>query len=124
MAVPIDTFSNRLKTALALRNMKPIDIANKIGIHRGIMSKYLNNKYKPKHDRIYQLAEALNVNVVWLMGYDVPIEEKVTDLSLDETVDLLLYTLEDADTPKDMKREMLRKILIDNEINMRINDER
>lgn len=67
-------FEERLKKAMSLNNMKQIDLANKIGVNRAIISQYLSGKYKPKHDRIYELSKVLNVSPAWLMGYDVPID--------------------------------------------------
>ena len=38
------------------------------------MSEYLSGLYEPKQDKIYLMAQALNVDPVWLMGFDVPME--------------------------------------------------
>lgn len=51
------------------------DLANKLNLNKGIISKYINNKYKPKADRLHQIATILDVDVAWLMGYDVPIRK-------------------------------------------------
>lgn len=70
----METISSRLKEALAIRNMKPIELSNKSGIDKGSISLYLNGKYTPKSKKIYKMAEVLNVNPSWLLGYDVPME--------------------------------------------------
>ena len=36
------------------------------------MTTYMSGDYEPKQDRIYLIAQALNVSEAWLMGYDVP----------------------------------------------------
>ena len=36
------------------------------------MSQYCNGKVTPTQQKLFLLAAALNVNVAWLMGYDVP----------------------------------------------------
>ena len=70
----VETFENRLQYAMALRGKRQIDIANHFGWSRSTMSQYCDATvpYKPKADRMYQLAEYLNVSPTWLMGYDVP----------------------------------------------------
>ena len=70
----IETFENRLNYAMALRGKRQIDIANHFGWSRSTMSQYCDPtcKYKPKADRMYKIAEYLNVSPTWLMGYDVP----------------------------------------------------
>jgi len=69
-----ESFANRLSKALSIRNMRPIDLANKSGINKAIISQYLSGRYKAKQDNIYLLSEALNINESWLMGFDVPME--------------------------------------------------
>ena len=70
----VDTFANRLNKAISLRNIKPIELAEKTGIDKSKISSYMSGRYKAKQDGIYLLAQALNVSEVWLMGYDVPME--------------------------------------------------
>lgn len=72
----VDSFSNRLIKALNIRNMKPIELSEKSGISRGKISSYINGKYKANQNALYSLATTLDVNPVWLMGYDVPINNE------------------------------------------------
>ena len=69
-----DTFATRLRIALNEKNLKPVDLANKTGIDRASISHYLSSNYEPKSDKLLKIAEALDVNETWLMGYDVPKE--------------------------------------------------
>ncbi len=71
----IDTFANRLQKALDKKNMKPIELANKTGLDKSLISNYLSGKYKAKQDKLTIIAKALDVNEVWLMGYDVPCDK-------------------------------------------------
>lgn len=64
----------RIKEALSLRDMMPIDLARKSGINKGSISKYLSGDVIPKQSAIGAMAEALQVSPSWLMGYDVPRE--------------------------------------------------
>lgn len=70
----VDTFESRLQYALDLRGKRQIDVCRHFNWPRSTMSQYCDPlvPYKPKADRMYQLAEYLNVSPTWLMGYDVP----------------------------------------------------
>lgn len=76
-----DNFSFRLKLAMNRKGIKPVQLASLTGLNKGIISKYTNGKYKPKQDRLHQLAKILDVNEGWLLGYDVPMERDDFDLS-------------------------------------------
>ena len=56
--------------------MKQTDLARATGLGKGGISNYVIGRYEPKSNIISVLAEALNVDPVWLMGYDVPMERK------------------------------------------------
>jgi len=74
MNVLVDTFANRLNTAMHIRNLKATELSEKTGISKSSLSEYINGKYEAKQDGVYLLAQALNVNEAWLMGLDVPME--------------------------------------------------
>lgn len=61
---------------MQIANMKQTDLARATGISKGGISNYVIGRYEPKSNIISILAEALNVDPVWLMGYDVPMERK------------------------------------------------
>lgn len=71
---PIDTFQNRLQKAMNIRNMKQVDLVEKTGLDKTLLSKYLSGISNAKQDKLTALAEALQVNEIWLMGYDIPME--------------------------------------------------
>lgn len=68
----MDSFANRLKQALEMRDMKPAELASKTGISRSDISNYLAGRYKAKQDKLYPISVALDVLPEWLMGCDVP----------------------------------------------------
>lgn len=72
----MDTTANRLNLAMEMRNMKAVDLSEKTGIGKSSISQYRNGVVNPKQDRIYLMAQALNVNEMWLMGHDVPMERQ------------------------------------------------
>lgn len=70
------TTPERMKIALAYAKMKQIELSRLTGIDRGTISNYASGKYEPKSDAINKMAIALNVNEMWLWGYDVPMERE------------------------------------------------
>ena len=68
--------SVRIRKALSIRNMRQSDLCEKVGISKSTLSEYLSGRYLPRQDKTFLLAQALNVDPVWLMGYDVPMEKK------------------------------------------------
>ena len=76
----VDTFSNRLNTAMRIRNIKATELSAKTGIAKSSLSEYINGKYEAKQDGVYLLARALDVNEAWLMGLDVPMERTTDNL--------------------------------------------
>ncbi len=73
----IDSFSNRLQKALDYSNMKQVDLVEKTGLDKTLINKYLAGIMKAKQDKLTILADALNVNEVWLMGYDIPMDRNI-----------------------------------------------
>ncbi len=73
----IDSFANRLKYAITIKNIKPIELSKKTNISKTNISCYMSGKYEAKQDGVKLLSEALDVNPVWLMGYDVPMEKEI-----------------------------------------------
>lgn len=87
------TFAQRLNEALAIKGTKQIELSRLTHLDRGTINNYLTGKYEPKQDKLTIIAEALDVDPVWLMGYDVPMErEKKTPdkIQLTEGEEMLL----------------------------------
>ena len=70
------TTRERLKAALELRNMRASELSSLTGISRPALSAYLSGTYQPKQGNIYKMAEALRVDPAWLIGMEVPAEQK------------------------------------------------
>lgn len=73
--------AERLRLIMEERGLKQVDIlelckpyCEQFGmkLNRNDLSQYVSGKVTPKQDKLSILAMALNVNEVWLMGYDVP----------------------------------------------------
>lgn len=69
-----ESFSKRLKEAMKIRNINQSELSQKSGISKSSLSEYLKGKYEAKQTGLFNLAKALDVNEVWLMGEDVPMD--------------------------------------------------
>ncbi|TDB44146.1 hypothetical protein C5468_22885 [Photorhabdus luminescens subsp. mexicana] len=80
-------FNERLKEALELRGMTPTNLAHRIGVQGGYISKLLSGQISnTKH--IGAISECLNVNIGWLKSGDgLPVVGTETHY-----VDIPLYT--------------------------------
>lgn len=75
-----DLFKHRLVRAMAIRNLKQIEVCNKTGISKSLMSQYVSGLCLPKQNNLYLIAKALNVSETWLMGFDVSMERIPDDI--------------------------------------------
>lgn len=71
----VTSFHERFLEALDESGLKPSELAKKASITRADVSKYMHGAYKPGNIKLLKLAQALNVDVLWLMGFDVPKHE-------------------------------------------------
>ena len=74
----VDTFQNRLKKAMEMKNIKQVDLVEKTGLDKTLINKYLAGITNARQQKLTKLADALGVNEVWLMGYDVPMQRDLT----------------------------------------------
>ncbi len=82
--IPKESCAARLKKALSIRNMTQAELCQKTKIPKSALSEYIKGLYDPKQDRLLILSEALSVDPVWLMGFDVPMEVDDKKISSDE----------------------------------------
>ncbi len=90
----IETSGKRIEKALSIRGMKQSDLCKLADVPKSSLSLYLQGAYEPKQDRIYKMANTLNVSKEWLMGYDVPMmgdTSNVMELSDSEKEMVLLF---------------------------------
>lgn len=79
--------SIRLKKIMQERNLRQVDILNltfplckkyDVKMNKSDISQYVAGKVEPSQDKLVILGMALNVSEAWLMGYDVPINSRLT----------------------------------------------
>ena len=61
---------NRIRQAMNEKRIKQADLVRATGISKSTISGYLSGRYIPRQSSIYKLAQALNVSIEWLMGFD------------------------------------------------------
>lgn len=71
-----EIFSNRLRKAMQLRNLKASELSRKASIPKSAISQYLSGLYEAKQKSIFKLAKVLDVSEEWLMGLEVPMKRK------------------------------------------------
>ena len=114
---PAESCAIRIKKALSIRNMTQTELCVRAKISKSTLSEYLSGKYEPKQDKVFVLAQALDVDPVWLWGYDVPMEKKEepksekgspTELQLSEGEKVLLDLFNRV--PEDQQQLVLQMI--------------
>lgn len=75
------TTADRLKQIMNERGLKQVEVLEackpycekyNVPLRKNDLSQYVSGKVEPKQDKLSILGLALDVNEVWLMGYDVP----------------------------------------------------
>lgn len=71
--------AKRLRLALSNKNMKPQELSDKSGVNKASVSQYVNGSHKPSNISAGKMADILDVDPLWLMGFDVPMKRQVSD---------------------------------------------
>ncbi len=72
--VIVSSFFERFNSLLKEKQLKQIDISKMTGITPVTMSHYANGKREPNNVNTFLIAKCLDVNPMWLLGFDVPKE--------------------------------------------------
>lgn len=79
-----ESCASRIREGLRIRNMSQAELCRITGIPKSAMSQYCTGGLVPRQKRTFLIAAALNVSEAWIMGFDVPIERKITPASIEE----------------------------------------
>lgn len=77
-----ENIAARLRAYRALNNMTLSDIEKITSIPAQTINRYELGQRAPKLDIAVQIADALNVNPLWLQGYDVPMDAEKAPASV------------------------------------------
>lgn len=74
--------SRRIREAMNEKHITAAELSRQSGVGKASLSQYINGSHCPHNDSAYKLSQILNVDPIWLMGFDVPkhqIKEKAPD---------------------------------------------
>lgn len=71
----------RMKLTMREKQVTQAELSKRTGIRASSISDYLNNRYEPKQDKIYLIAEALQVDPAWLSGRESGKQSISSDIS-------------------------------------------
>lgn len=71
MSNKVSTFQERLNRAMNEKGIRAVDLSAASGVSESMLSCYRSGRYEATQVNLQKLAEALNVSIAWLMGYDV-----------------------------------------------------
>jgi len=80
---------NRIREALALRNMKQVELCEKTGIKKSSVNNWLAQRWQPKQNALMKMASVLDVSEMWLAGYPVPPDRPIEQKKSDELAQLI-----------------------------------
>lgn len=69
----------RLKNALDNAQLSPQELANRTGVSKSSISQYLNGRNRPSNISAGVMGKELKVSPLWLMGYDVNINQGIVN---------------------------------------------
>lgn len=105
--------AKRLQKALSDMNMKPQELVDKSGVSKASISQYVNGSHTPSNISSGKMAKVLNVNPLWLMGFDVPMENETDYLYTDGKSDFLIEVTRKARSQEFVDRIMKYMSLMD-----------
>ena len=93
----VSTPSLRIREAMDKAGMKQVDLAEKTGMSKSAISRYISGEYEPKQKALYRMGRALDVAEMWLAGYDIPMERPAAQKENDALADLTERIRQDKD---------------------------
>jgi len=76
--------AKRLRSALENANLRAIELSERSGVSQSSISQYLAGSHAPSNISSGKMAKVLGCDPVWLMGFDVSIEKKITGRTTEE----------------------------------------
>lgn len=67
--------ARRLQRAMAYKNISAVDLAERSGVAIASISQFTHARGRPSQKSAHKLGKVLEVNPLWLLGYDVPMDQ-------------------------------------------------
>lgn len=71
-----DEISKRINIALSENGLSAQELSNRSGVNKASISQYVNGSHAPSNITSGKMAKVLNVDPLWLMGFDVPMRKE------------------------------------------------
>lgn len=81
--------AKRLQKALSDANMKPQELADKSGVSKSSISQYVNGSHAPSNISSGKMGKVLDVEPMWLMGFDVEMRKEISSESAKNDIEFL-----------------------------------
>lgn len=81
--------AKRLQIALSNKEMKPQELADKSGVSKASISQYVNGSHAPGNISAKKMGKILNVEPMWLMGFDVEMRKDISSNAAKEDIEFL-----------------------------------
>lgn len=102
--------AKRIQLALSNSNMKPQELADRSCIGKASISQYVNGSHAPGNISAKKMGKVLNVNPLWLMGFDVPMEQNNIDSLKESSPKIMQYYEMLNDIGKHVATERLKEL--------------
>lgn len=88
----MSSFKEKLKTAMDYRNFSQANLARATNLESSRISQFLAGRNKCKYETAIKIADALNINVQWLMGYEDNMLKREEIISITEDGKIPVYS--------------------------------
>lgn len=109
----MDDFATRLKRIMFLKGVRQIDVANRTGVNKGNVSRWMKGENIPYGENLTKLAIALGVTVDELMGRE---EIKISKLTLPQPHEVNVIGRVAAGVPMEAQEDVIGSIVTDKEV--------
>lgn len=75
MEFDVNETARRLQQAMSYRNISAVDLAERSGVAIASISQFTHARGRPSQKSAHKLGKTLEVNPLWLLGYDVPMDQ-------------------------------------------------
>lgn len=83
--------AKRLQLALSDTGMSQQELAEKSGVSKASISQYVNGSHAPSNISSGKIGKVLNVEPMWLMGFDVPMKRNSNKIPEKSQPEILQY---------------------------------
>jgi transcriptional regulator with XRE-family HTH domain len=102
-------FARRMKEIRKEKGWKQVDLADKAGIDKNMISYYENEKYVPSADALIKIAEALDISIDYLLIEEI--QKRPLWQDMDKVDPEILELLRGFNTFTETEKESIKNII-------------